>query len=228
MHTAFAVDFLGYGESDRPLDTELGIAAQVGYLERTLTALRLSRASLVGIDIGALVALSFAALRPERVDRLVLITPADPDALPGAELKAMQRSTARLALRMNRGVLGASALLTPVLAGSVADAAHMPPRLVARYLAPYAGREGAMHLLALARSLRAQDLHLLSLDAIAAPTLIVWGEGERWIDPTLPERLQTRLPGAHVVRLPHAGRLVPEEEPERLAGLIADHLTGTV
>ncbi|GAC1684148.1 MAG: alpha/beta hydrolase [Gemmatimonadaceae bacterium] len=228
MHTAFALDLLGYGESDRPLDTDFGIAAQAGFLERALTALRLTRASLVGVDIGALVALRLAAIRPERVDRLVLVTPADPDVLPGPELAAMQRSTARLVLRLNRGVLGASAFLTPLLRQSVADPEHMPDRLIGRYLAPYVGREGVNHLLALARTLRARDLQPLSLESVSSPTLIVWGDADPWLDPTLPDRLAAGLPDARLVRLPTSGRLVPEDDPDRLGELIMDHLTGAL
>src|SRR5205814_7127411 len=70
--TAFAVDMFGYGESDRPFDAQFGIAAQSEYLDRALTALRLTRATLVGVDLGGAVALHLAFTRPERVERLVL------------------------------------------------------------------------------------------------------------------------------------------------------------
>ena len=43
-HTAYGVDLFGYGESDRPFDAEFGIAAQAEYLDRALTALRVSSA----------------------------------------------------------------------------------------------------------------------------------------------------------------------------------------
>jgi hypothetical protein len=33
QHTAYAVDLLGYGESDRPFDADFGLA-QADYLER--------------------------------------------------------------------------------------------------------------------------------------------------------------------------------------------------
>jgi len=68
--SAFAIDMLGYGESDRPFGEDFGIAAQAEYLDRAMTALRLPRSTLVGIDVGGGVALRLAATRPERVDRL--------------------------------------------------------------------------------------------------------------------------------------------------------------
>jgi pimeloyl-ACP methyl ester carboxylesterase len=224
--SAFAIDMLGYGESDRPFGEDFGIAAQAEYLDRAMTALRLPRATLVGVDVGAGVALRLAVTRPERVDRLILVNPLAFDELPARDVKQMQRNTARVALGATRGVLGAAPLLAPLLEGSVADPAHMPQRLIARYLAPYVGKDGVSHLLVLGRSVRAGDLEDLDLSGITAPTLIVWGELDTWTEPSLPDRLATAIRHSRLVRIDSAARLVPEEEPDRLAELIVDFTGG--
>jgi pimeloyl-ACP methyl ester carboxylesterase len=104
----------------------------------------------------------------------------------------------------------------------VADAEHMPERLVARYLAPYVGADGVSHLLALARALRSTDVEELDLASVVAPALVVWGEADPWLPTDLPDRLVAALPRARLVRLPGVGRLVPEEAPEELVRLILD------
>jgi pimeloyl-ACP methyl ester carboxylesterase len=225
--TAFAVDLLGYGESDRPFGEDFGIAAQAEYLDRAMTALRLPRATVVGLDLGGGVAMRLATLRPERVERLVLINSLAFDELPGEDVKMMQRNTARFALRASRGVLGAAPLLTPVLEGSVADPARMPPRLVARYLAPYVGSDGVSHLLVLGRSIRPGDVEDLDLSRITVPTLLIWGEQDRWLDPSVPDRLATAIRHSRLIRIPSAARLVPEEEPDQLADLLLDFVAGS-
>ena len=225
QHTAYAVDLFGYGESDRPFDADFGIAAQADYLERALTALRVARAAIVGIDIGGGVALRLAATRPERVARLVLINSVAFDKLPGEDIRTLQRNTARFALRVSRGLFGAAPLLTPVLEGSVSDPERMPPRLVARYLAPYVGTEGVTHMLALARSVRAEDLEELDLSQVRAHTLVVWGERDQWLDAEIPDRLARELPECRVVRLPDAARLVPEDAPDQLIELITSFVS---
>jgi pimeloyl-ACP methyl ester carboxylesterase len=161
------------------------------------------------------------------VDRLILVNPLAFDELPARDVKQMQRNTARVALRATRGVLGAAPLLSPLLEGSVADPAHMPQRLIARYLAPYVGKDGVSHLLVLGRSVRAGDLEDLDLSTITAPTLIVWGELDTWTEPSLPDRLATAIRHSRLVRIDSAARLVPEEEPDRLAELIIDFTGGT-
>ena len=220
--TAYAVDLLGYGESDRPRDADVGIAAQAEYLDRLMTALRTPKATVVGVDLGGSVALRLAAVHPDRVARLILVSPLAFDALPGVDIRAMQRSTARYALRLTRGVFGAAPLLEPLLRGAVSDQVHMPPRLVGRYLAPYVGREGVEQLLVLARSIRVDDLADVDLAEVRAPTLVVWGDADRSMTAELPERLSRAIPNCRALRVPGAGRLIPEETPLALARVIVD------
>ena len=219
-HTALAVDLFGHGESDRPYDGEYGIAAQGGYLDRVLTALRIPRATVVGCDLGALVALRLAVSHPDRVERLVLVSPPDIEDIPGEDVKLFQRAVRRAPIRQQRGVLGASPLLRPLLEASVAEPQAMPEGLVARYLAPYVGREGVDQLHTIMRSVRAQDLHEEELRSVAAPTLIVAGDRDRWLDLKTAERLAGTIPEARLERIAGAGRLIPEEAPDELSELI--------
>ena len=226
--TAYAVDLFGYGESDRPFDADFGIAAQAEYLDRALTALRLPSATVVGIDLGAAIAIRLAATRPERVDRLVLVNPIAFDEVPAGDIEAMQRNTARFAFRVSRGILGASTLLRELLTGSVSDPANMPDALIARYLAPYVGKEGLNHLLLLSRAIDQEDMDEIELDALPQPTMIVWGDQDRWVGPKLADRLAETLHDVRLVRLPAVGRLVPEEAPETLGNLILEWMGAKV
>jgi len=222
-HTAYSLDLLGHGQSDRPLDADFGIAAQAEYLDAAMTVLRVARGVIVGVDIGGDVAMKLAATRPDRVEKLVLINTPAFEELPAKDITQMQRRTARFAFSLTRGVMGAAPLLEGVLKGSVADPEHMPMRLVARYLAPFVGKEGANHLLTLASSIRA-DLDEEDYAAIQAPTLIIWGDEDKWVDGKLADRLANAIPEARLVRLAGVARLVPEENPEHLSELLLDFI----
>ncbi len=224
-HTAYAVDLFGHGESDRPFDADFGIAAQAECLDAAMTALRVARAVLVGVDLGGDIALRLAATRPERVEKLVLINTPAFDELPAKDITQMQRNTARFAFRTTRGILGAAPLIEAMLRKSVADPEkHMPTRLIARYLAPFVGRDGTNHLLALASSISAEDLEDIDLRSIHVPTLILWGEDDSFVDSRIAEKLTNALPDGRLVRLPGVGRLLPEENPDYLIELLMDFM----
>jgi pimeloyl-ACP methyl ester carboxylesterase len=225
--TAFAIDLFGYGESDRPFDAPFGIAAQSLYLDRALTALRQTRATIVGIDLGGAVAMHLAATRPERVDRLILINPIALDEIPAGDVSALHRNTARFAIRVSHGVLGAAPLMTELLRGSVARPESMPDALIARFLAPYVGKDGLEHLLMLARSIDGDDMRDVSLEQLDHPTLIVWGDQDKWVNPKIADRLAGVMPGARLIRVPTAARLVPEDAPETLSNIILESIGAT-
>ncbi len=71
-----AVDFPGFGDSDKPLDVEY----DAPYFSRVVTALMdelgVDSAHLIGNSMGGRVAIETGLLFPERVDSLVLFTPA--------------------------------------------------------------------------------------------------------------------------------------------------------
>ena len=224
-HTAYAVDLFGHGESDRPYDADFGITSQAEYLDAAMTALRVARGVLVGVDIGGDIALRLAATRPERVEKLVLINTPAFDELPAKDITQLQRNTAKFAVRTTRGILGAAPLLEAVLKASVADPdKHMPAKLIARYLAPFVGKDGTNHLLTLANSISAEDMEDVELREIHVPTLILWGEEDTFVDAKIGEKLTNALPDGRLVRMPGIARLLPEENPEYLIELLMDFI----
>ena len=71
-HRLIAYDLRGRGESDKP-DKGYNLAIHGEDLEALLDHFELKKAILVGHSLGANIALRFAATRPQRVERLVLI-----------------------------------------------------------------------------------------------------------------------------------------------------------
>ncbi|HET7017670.1 MAG TPA: alpha/beta hydrolase [Streptosporangiaceae bacterium] len=58
---------------------------------------------------------------------------------------------------------------------------------------------------------------------VQAPTLVIWGEGDRYLGPELAEPNHDDVPNLdHVERLPDASHWVHHDEPERVTQLLAD------
>jgi len=223
-YLTLAVDLLGHGESDRPVEASYDLASQADALERVLAALRIQRATVVGQDVGALVALALAARHPTLVDQLVLVNPPDPSDLPPAPVRLMQRTAARVALSTVGHQLGATALLAALLADATSDPAQLPQRDMARYLAPWVGVGGTEQLLVLARTLEQESVPLASLASIETPTLIVRGTADRSVAPTIAAALAGTLPNARLETFVGAGRLLASDVPERLSALLRDRI----
>jgi pimeloyl-ACP methyl ester carboxylesterase len=224
--SAFAVDMLGYGESDRPADATYGIADQVDYIAHAMTALRVARAAVVGVDIGALVGLRLAQQYADRVAALVMIGPNWIEDVPGADVRELQNEAAKLALRGVAGTFAAQPLVGRLLLSSVAMPDMMPTRLAARYLAPYVGGDGAAQLMTLAQSLTDDDTSGIELAAIMTPTLVLRGTLDHWCDFATIERYAAQLGHARALEIRGAGRLVPEESPRALCSEMLAFLRG--
>jgi pimeloyl-ACP methyl ester carboxylesterase len=222
----YAIDPMGYGESDRPFEGDYSIVAQAEYLRDALGALRVEQAAVVGVEVGAGIALKLAIETPELISTLVLVNPVAFRSWPGDDVRQLQKATARHAIRLARGLLGAASLIEPLLLGSVSDPRHMPPRLIARYLAPYTGTEGAVHLLDLARALHTEDLEEPALTRIRARTVIVRGEMDRTLPPAIAARLHAGIAGSTLFTIRDAARLVPEDSPAAMVTLLTRVLGG--
>lgn len=174
--TTVAIDLLGHGESDRPIDAAYTASAQADYVERALTALRLGEVAVVSQDMGALVAAMLAAQRPSLVRSLLLLEPPDPDDLPGPMIRALQRGSARAALSANT-LFGARPLLEPWLLERTGTPAE-PDRLLARYLASFVGPTGAAELLQLASHVALLDGERQRLRDVRVDTTLWLGSAD--------------------------------------------------
>jgi pimeloyl-ACP methyl ester carboxylesterase len=173
------------------------IAAAPEFLLHELDRRRLSQVHLVGHSLGGLVAARAAARAPDRIGRLVLIAPAG----IGLEPHFLQYP-----LPLLRTLLG----LRPRFAATlVADAFRVGPR----------------RLLTTARDLLADDALLSELPRVRAPTLLIWGERDLLVPPSLATAFLTALPDARLNVIPRAGHIAMDDAPHEIAALILEHVT---
>lgn len=225
-----AIDLLGFGESDRPADVSYTPLAQARYVGEAMAALRLPPCTVVGQDLGALVALLLAAQAPSRVRRLALLEPLRPDELPGPAIRALQRTSVASALTA-RTLFGARPFLEPYLQQAVGSRAAMPERLVLRYLAPWIGTAGAAELLQMAAAVSRPDEYgppAADLSAMSTEVLL-WCGGDT--PPRSPADAPSRIAGwrqllprariAPLVTTRPPGMLVAEDTPQALTAALA-------
>jgi pimeloyl-ACP methyl ester carboxylesterase len=170
--------------------------------------LGVDRACLIGNSLGGRIAWNFAALRPDRVTRLVLVSP-DGFASPGfAYDKASKTPLMMQALPYvaPRGLLKAN------LAAAYGHPENLSETTLTRYrdmiLAP--GVRSA--ILSRMNQVILRD-PAPTLARIQAPALLLWGEKDGMIPISNAADYLRDMPHATLVRLPNLGHVPFEEDP---------------
>ena len=224
-YRAVAPDLRGFGETERrgPYDLRT-VATDVAELVR---ALGRERATIVGHDWGGGSAWAAAALHPGVVEGLAVLNCPHPHTL-ARELvrnpRQLRKMTYFLAYQLPwwpARVLprdGARAIGRILLGGSHVRSAW-PPDEIEQYQRAFLRPGAASAALAWYRA--AFRRPVLRLPRIAAPTLVLWGVRDRFVEEELvaPEKLARVLaPGnvAEVRRIEDAGHFVQNEAPERV------------
>jgi len=212
-----AVDLLGFGHSQRLANADYSLTGHARRFALLLDRLGIDRAVVVGHSLGGLVALRLAAEYPERVRGLVLVASATQRE---ALMLGWTRYLAPLRPFVSAFAYQSRAVRRRALATLYADPAAVPDDVVDHYLglARFRG-----HQEALARLTRgvARD-PALDLARLAVPVLLLWGDRDRLVPPSRARWLLARLPAARFVKVPRAGHMLPEEQPDEFNRLVTE------
>lgn len=203
------LDLPGAGLSPPDPTGDYSDARAMALLIAVQNRLGVERASLVGNSIGGRIAWTYAATHPERVDRVVLISP-DGFASPGFEYGKPPEVPGVLSLMkvaLPRGMLRSN------IAVGYADPAALTEANLTRYhdlMRAPGGREALIARMKQTVLVPPEPL----LRRIEAPVLLLWGEKDAMIPFANASDYQRVLPDSRLVALPTLGHLPMEEDPE--------------
>ena len=204
------LDLPGFGLTGADPTGDYSDLRAVALLEGLLDRLGVARADVVGSSMGGRIAWRFAAERPARVRRLVLMAP---DGFASAGFTYDRPAGVPLLMRALPYTLPMP-LLRGGVAPAYADAASLTESALERYrdmmIAP--GVRPAI--------LDRMATHVLVppepfLRRIAAPVLLLWGESDRMVPAAHAADYEQELPDSRTVVLPGLGHVPMEEDPAR-------------
>jgi len=209
------VGSVGLGAREPPPPAPYDNAAYARLAVALMDSLEIPDAVLVGHSMGGAIAAEVAIAYPQRVRGLVLVGSVglgarEPPLFRTARWPVLGRFA--LAFR-GRGFTGRLLRATYFDPGKVTEAD------VDQYYAPVAQPEYGRALLGVLRQFRFAALEG-RLDRIAAPTLVLWGEEDRWVPIGLGRALAAGITRSAFVSVPRAGHSVQEESPEDVNHLI--------
>jgi pimeloyl-ACP methyl ester carboxylesterase len=221
-YTVIAVDLRGFGDSERPApengyDASTMCADLIGLLD----TLNVSSASMVGHDLGGLVAYALARLHPARVGRLALLDA--PLPLFGLNAPAWTAIAQRLwHQRFHRVPFLAEMLiagrerlyLSWHFAQTIQNVGAITPEDLDEYVRCYSQAGGLAASFAFGRAIEvsAKQISAVAFDKVSIPLLFLGGA--RSLADAFKDDLEQIATDARVVVVPGSGHWMPEENPD--------------
>jgi pimeloyl-ACP methyl ester carboxylesterase len=227
--TVYACDFPGHGWSDI---AEASYAPEDFYkwTAAFLDKLDVRQATVVGVSIGATIALVLAARQNPRVARAVAVNPYDYWPAGGVRQSSL---TARLVLTFSEvPVLGATIMrlrnrlvLDRIFAGGLASPDALPDELAKEFY-EVGNRPGHYRgFLSLLAHERLWPNARKEYPDIKVPVLLVYGEQD-WAPPRERERTRSLVPGAVMETVRNGNHFLPLDRAEELQHLIVRFAAG--
>jgi pimeloyl-ACP methyl ester carboxylesterase len=209
-HRVIRLDLPGFGLTGPDPTGDYSDLRAIRLLSGLLDTLGVGRTDLIGTSMGGRIAWRFAAERPDRVRRLVLMAP---DGFASLGLQYGQKAQVPLVMDAFRFTLPMS-MLRGGLKPAYGDPSVLTDAVAERYrdmlLAP--GTRGAI--------LTRMRNHVLDqpepiLRRITAPVLLLWGEQDRMVPATHAADYERELAHSRTVILQGLGHVPMEEAPAR-------------
>lgn len=215
-----APDLPGFGENDRNPALAYDIAAQTARLKSFADALGLNRPHLGGNSMGGWIALRYAIDYPDALASLILLNNA---GVLGAQESDLQKQAANE--DYNPLVIANLADADRLVAMVVHKPPHIPARLKPVLYADALRYRDQLDGIFWTIATEGRD-HPLNdrLDAVGAPTLIIWGRHDRLIDVSCVAVLEAGIAGSRSYIFDHVGHVPMIEDPKATAAVMKGFL----
>jgi pimeloyl-ACP methyl ester carboxylesterase len=180
------------------------------FIDTFVEALGIGRATFVGNSLGGMLAWDYTTRHPDRVDKLVLIDAAGfPMKFP-LYIDLFNHAVVRWSSphMLPEFIIRAATRDVYGDAGKIAESTYQ------RYTDFFYGEGNREAVGKMVPQFRFEELDTDLLKTIRQPTLILWGDTDRWIPPAHAYEFQKRIAGSALKMYPGLGHVPMEEAPE--------------
>ena len=202
-------DHIGFGESSHPQEADYTAGSQAARIRTLAKALGISKLHLGGSSMGGYISMMYAALYPDEIKSLWLIDPSGIWSAPPSELREIIAKTGQNPLMAKN---------EDEFAKTFAFVMTDPP-FIPRPMLNVMAQERIRNYELEKRILK--DLSANSAEkyvtGLKTPTLIVWGDKDRAINPATADILHKLMPRSEVIIMRGLGHLPMIEQPRKAA-----------
>ncbi|MCF6278463.1 MAG: alpha/beta fold hydrolase, partial [Anaerolineales bacterium] len=186
-YRVIAIDLLGCGKSDKPLDISYGLTAHAKRLVSFLRELNISKIHLVGHDLGGGIAQIMAVNHESLFYDMTLANRVGYAYWPVQPITALRAPIIRQLIMASLDL----GIFQLIIKRALFHKERLTPELMAQFSAPLATREGRKAFLHFARSLDNRNLTEIEgkLRTLKIPTLIIHGENDVFLNINIAKQL---------------------------------------
>jgi pimeloyl-ACP methyl ester carboxylesterase len=209
-HRVIRLDLPGYGLTGSNPENDYSLDFYMRFLSDFLRQLQVGKCVMIGNSMGGRFAWKYAMIHPEQVKKMILIDSAGyPSRQQGVPL-AMRLAAMPLVNKIVTYVTPRS-LVEKSLKQVYVDKRKVSERLVQQYYDMVCRAGNRMAFVISIRTPYTPENNLIG--QIQTPTLIMWGEQDRWIPVANAYRFKNDLPNASLIVYPNLGHVPHEESP---------------
>lgn len=235
-HTVYALDMLGFGASEKaPVSYKVSLWVEQVY-DFWLAFIR-QPVVLVGNSIGSLISLAAAAAHPDMVQGLVMLSLPDP-SMREEMIPAFLRPAIATLENLIASPLLIKTLFQVVRRPSVvrrwagiayANSEAVTDELVDILVGPAQDRGSAQAFCAILKAMTSTQFGpsvKAVLPTLKIPMLLIWGQKDRMVPPTLARQFTGYSPNLQLLVLDDAGHCPHDECPEEVNQAVLDWIDG--
>lgn len=203
-------DHIGFGESSHPQNANYSAGAQAVRIRTLAQALGITKLHLGGNSMGGQISMMYAALYPDEVESLWLLDPGGIWSAPSSGLREIIVKTGE-----NPLLARSEDEFAKIFAFVMADPPFIP-RPILNVIA-----QERIHNYELEKRIFKEitaDPAEKYVTGLKTPTLIVFGDKDRVINPATAEVLHRLMPRSEVIIMSGVGHLPMLEQPRKAAG----------
>lgn len=215
FYRTYALDFWGFGESGRKRET-YDVQDFVSLVDQFMEQLGIVNAPLVGHSMGGTVSLSVAMQYPQRVSKVVVVG----SPIVGSSLAPLLKLSGYRAIAfLLFNMMGPFRMWMKHYYSRQICRDPRFPEMMDRDLS----RTTVESFLRSIASLRRTDLRP-RLNEVRVPSLGLYGDRDKIVDPLQWQPMQQGIPGARIRRFAEAGHFIMLEEPMEFTRTLKDFL----
>lgn len=220
-----AVDLMGCGYSEKPLEADYSIKAQAEFITGLVDELGFEGGvHFAGHDIGGGIGQILAVSHPGRLRSLVLINTVGYDYWPVQPVKVLRVPFIRdvVFATFNLG------FFKMLIRQGVHRKEAITDEVMDFFWAPLREKDGKHGFLQLAKYLNNRHLTEIAggLRELDLPVLIIRGDNDIYLSPEISRRLHDDIKGSRLVRIENGGHFIQLDEPVVVAWHIKKFITG--